>query len=510
MKKKEKYFFARLMNGESLKGLNHYSPRLILAALLIAAFQYHGIAQPLTLENAVNLGLKNNERIKQFDEKFKQKSYEESEAWGNFLPSVNLVGSYNHLNDPLTIDLDPIRQAMIQLQTADQVELANVYSLLQGQSALTAAQRAALSSQYSAKLNGLLPSFTEVLKQQDYKSASLVAVQPLFMGGKLIAAKNYASAEKRAAEIELRKTQDEVVVEVVDNYLAVVLLSDVIKTREDVLKGMQHHESDARKMFNEGLIGNHHLLRAEVAVAEAERNLSDDQNRLSLAMLSLKHSLGIPGDEDITINDSLVFRAINDSISTMKQEALRSQPILRMIAEKKDAASQKQVVERSEFLPTVAAFGKYEMYPQYLSIMEPRWVVGVQVSLNLFNGFKNYNRLESAVHLENEVEYMQMDLQKKVDLWVEKANEDVINAAEKYRKLESNKKLGEENLRVNTKRFETGLSTSLEVIDAQLSLEKILIDRESSLYDYYKSVADLYQAAGVPQKVLTIWNAKEN
>jgi outer membrane protein TolC len=194
----------------------------------------------------------------------------------------------------------------------------------------------------------------------------------------------------------------------------------------------------------------------------------------------------------------------------MKQEALRSQPILRMIAEKKDAASQKQVVERSEFLPTVAAFGKYEMYPQYLSIMEPRWVVGVQVSLNLFNGFKNYNRLESAVHLENEVEYMQMDLQKKVDLWVEKANEDVINAAEKYRKLESNKKLGEENLRVNTKRFETGLSTSLEVIDAQLSLEKILIDRESSLYDYYKSVADLYQAAGVPQKVLTIWNAKEN
>jgi outer membrane protein TolC len=348
------------------------------------------------------------------------------------------------------------------------------------------------------------------LKQQDYKSASLVAVQPLFMGGKLIAAKNYASAEKRAAEFELRKTQNEVVAEVADNYLAVVLLNDVVKTRADVLNGMRRHEADARKMLNEGLIGNHHLLRAEVAVAEAERNLSDDQNRLSLAILALKHSLGVSGVEEFAINDSLVFRPIMDSLATLKQDAFHSQPILQMIAEKKDAASQKQVVERAEFLPTVAAFGKYEMYPQYLSIMEPRWVVGVQVSFNLFNGLKNYNRLESAVHLEKEVEYMQADLQNKVDLWVEKANKDVVNAAEKYRKLEANKNLGEENLRVNTKRFETGLSTSLEVIDAQLSLEKILIDRESALYDYYKSAVDLYTAAGDPQRILTIWNAKEN
>jgi len=108
-------------------------------------------------------------------------------------------------------------------------------------------------------------------------------VYNLFHGGKLLAAKKFASDELDASEVELRKTRDDVIQETVNNYLTVVFLLDVVKTRENVLSGMKRHEAMAEKLLQQGLIANYNMLRAKVAVAEAERNLFDDNNKLELS-----------------------------------------------------------------------------------------------------------------------------------------------------------------------------------------------------------------------------------
>lgn len=80
------------------------------------------------------------------------------------------------------------------------------------------------------------------------------------------------------------------------------------------------------------------------------------------------------------------------------------------------------------------------------------------------------------------------------------------NSKTRFEKLSSAYSLAVENLRQNEKRFQNGMATSLEVIDAQLSLEKVEVDRLVSLYEYYISAADLFLAAGKPLEVLNIWN----
>ena len=470
----------------------------------------YGMAQSLSIDEAVEFALKHNPKIKQYEERLEQKKYSDMEAWGNFLPQVNLVASYTHLNDPLSIDLNPIRDAMIQIQSSNQVEFANIYNLMQGNPPLNDLQRSGLYSQFSNSLNGLLPSFEKILKKQDYGTATIIGVQPLFVGGKLISAKNYASDEKKSAEVEFKQISDEVIKETVQNYLSVVLLNEVIKTRKDVLVGIKHHKDQAEKLLKEGLIANYHLLRAEVAVADAEVNLMEDQNKLTLALLSFKNTIGIEDlNEEINISDSLIYAPINEQIDTLVAEAMNRQPILQILEIKRDEASQKYKIERSNFLPTISAFGKYEFIPDDLSALEPHWAVGIQASINLFNGLKDYSKLQSAVHLEEELKYMQADIQRKINLLVNKNYRDVLNAQEKYDKIKTNISLAKENLRLNEKRFETGLGTSLEVIDAQLSLEKNLIDSKNALYEYYKSLSELYQSTGSPEKVLTIWNKKE-
>ncbi len=480
----------------------------ILVPLLILQTDLF-FAQTTSLEEAIYSALQNNNKIKQYKEKLVQKEFQNLEAWGNFLPTIDLQASYNHLNDPMEIDLSPIKDVIVTLQSKNQVEFANIYNAMQGQGQLSAQQRSALYTQYSSQLDGLIPDFTETFKKQDYKTATLVGIQPIFLGGKLYAAKKFASDELDASKIELKKISDEVTQETVNNYLNVVLMKNVVKVRKDVLAGIIKHRDDAKRIYEEGLIANHNLLRAEVAVAEAERNLSDDENRLDLALIALKLSIGLDENENVAISDTLIYNNFSDSLNICLEKAFTDQPVLQLINKKKDAASDKYIAERANFLPTIAAFGKYEMYPEYLSSLEPRWAVGLQLKLNLFNGLKDYSKLQNAVHLEREVNYIEADAKHKITLWVNKTFMDVANSRLRYNKLEKTKELAEENLRLNDKRFQSGMGTSLEVIDAQLSCEKVKIDMLQSLYDYYKSLTDLFVATGNAEEILHVWN-KEN
>jgi len=467
-------------------------------------------SQSIQLEDAIDYALKNNPQIKQYEAKLSQKEFQNLEALGNFLPQINFNYSYTHLNDPIGIDLDPIRQAMIQLQAKNQVEYTNIYNLLQGNPQLTDAQRGILFNQYSSQLNSLIPPFTKELKKQDYKTATLTGIQPIFTGGKLLAAKKYASLDETSAQKELKQIKDEVTKEVIKKYLAVVLLNDVIKIREQVVESVKKHRDRADKMMKQGIISNHNLLRAEVALADAEKNLFEEKNKLELAYLALKNEMGMDLNKQITVDDSLLFNEFNDSIESLINEAKNENNILQLIELKKQQAEQKYNVERSSFLPTIAAFGKYELYPEYLSALEPRWAVGLTMNINLFNGLRDYAKLQAADYLIEEVNSLQKNLEDKISLLVNKNYKDILNAKEKFVRNNSTIRLAAENLRLNEKRFETGLGTSLEVVDANLAYEKALIDSKSYLFDYYSNLTDLYTTVGNPQKVISILKNKEN
>ena len=476
-----------------------------LFIILSFLFCYEPSAQSLTLKNSIDLALQNNYKVKQFNEKYEQKKFEDLGAWGNFLPKINLTGSYTHLNDPLEIDLSPIRDVILNLQAKNQTEFANVYTLLQGKPQLTDLQRGSLFQGYYNQLNNAIPAFSETFKKQNYWTASITGVQPIFMGGKLLAAKNYSADEKQSSDFELQKTKNEIIEEVVNNYLTVILLKEIILAREKVLEGMKSHEQKAGKLLKEGLIANYNYLRAKVAVADAERNLFDEKNKLELAILNFKTTLGTPENYPVQVNDSLTFVDGLDSVDIYQNSTKQSQPVLKILDLKRDEANLKYKMEFSKLLPQIAAFGKYEMLPQYLSSLEPRWTIGIQASLNIFNGFQDYLNLQSASHLEKEINYLRSDTQNKLELLVNKNYKDAANAENRYLKLKETISLAEENLRLNNKRFETGLGTSLEVIDASLVLEKDLIESKLSLFEYYQKLTALYTTAGIPLEIITIW-----
>ena len=463
----------------------------------------------LDLNKAVETGLQKNDRIKQYEEKSNQKQIEFRQTTSNFLPKIDLTASYNHLNDNINIDLNPIREVMLNVQAKNQVEFTNIYSLLQGGPPLSQQQRALLfNSNYNA-LNSQIPQFVEQMKKQDYWSTYIQGVQPVFLGGKLIAAREYASMEKQVADIESKKVKDEVISEIVDNYLNVIMIQEIIKTKQKVLDGMVKHRDNAKKLFDDGLIAKYQYLRGEVAVADAQSSLNDEMNRLNLAYTALISSIGLSGQDNIQIQDSLVYKSVRDSILYYKNSAYKNYPAISLINLKRQETDVKKKIDRAEFLPKIGLFGKFEFFDNYLSMIEPRWVVGIQGSINLFNGFKDKQNYEITQSMKNEIDFLEAETKRKLSLWIDNSYTEMINAEDKYFRLQTNIDLASENLRLTTARFSTGLGTSLDVVDAELVLEKNQIDRTVTVYNYYKSLNEIMKATGSSMSFVEIWKNKE-
>lgn len=479
---------------------------------IIALFLLPSLAFPqitLDLNKSVQLGLEKSDKIRQYIEKSNQKEIEYKQTIGNFLPKIDLTASYNHMNDNISIDLNPIRDVMLNIQAKNQVEFANIYNILQGGSPLTPQQRAAFFGSNYSVLDKEIPSFVEQMKKQDYWSTFLQGTQPIYWGGKLFAAKDYASLEKQLADVETKRVKQELISEIITNYLNVILEKDIIKTRQDVLSGMIKHRDNAKKLFDDGLIAKYQYMRGEVAVADAESNLNDETNKLKLAYTALKNSIGLTDNDIIQTNDTLVYKSAHDSIRVYKNLAYDKYPAMELICIKKQETDVKKRLDRSEFLPKIALFGKFEFFDNYLSQIEPRWVVGVQGSINLFNGFKDKNNFESTEHIKNEINYLEADTKRKLNLWIESSYTSLLNSVDKYNRLQTNIDLSLENLRLTTARFNTGLGTSLDVVDAELVLEKNQIDRTVSVYDYYKSLNEIFKATGSSIDFLEIWKNKD-
>jgi len=465
----------------------------------------------LSLDQAVRMAIENNDRVHQYQERVQQKKYEEKSAYGNFFPTVTLSGGYNHLDEPLLMDLDPIRDAMLSLQARNQVSFASIASKMSGGTGIaenTAQYAAYYSAAYSA-LDSKLPHFIDTLKEQNYPQASVTVVQPLFTGGKILAGSRAGRAERKASEAELVKTRNEVIQETTNYWLAVVVTRDVLSVRKEVLDGILQHQKNAERLSEQGLISKYHLLRADVAVSEAKRNLTDAQSKYEIAGLALRKTINCSDSLDFTILDSLVYQPVKDSLQVFLTSAEKEQPVYDILNQKKILAQQKVSVQTSALQPQVAAFGRYELFPDYLSNLEPDWVIGVTASLNLFSGFRNVNNLQSARHLVKEVDCMKSSIHHDINLLINKAYKEMRDAEQRYLQLESDIKLSDENYRQAQKRFESGYGTSLEVIDAQLVREKTRIDRILSLLDYYRSLNELNTAAGNGEQTVTILKTKE-
>jgi outer membrane protein TolC len=156
--------------------------------------------------------------------------------------------------------------------------------------------------------------------------------------------------------------------------------------------------------------------------------------------------------------------------------------------------------EIGAMLPQLSLFGQYELYRHDLTVMEPKWAVGIGVTLPLFEGGSRVNKIGSAKSVESRVSYLEAQAGKDIEVLVEKRYQELGKALEQFEMLETSLASAQEHLRIRKRSFEEGYAMSTDVVDARLALSRVQIGRLASAYDFDVALAELLEACGISER----------
>lgn len=444
----------------------------------------------LSLDEAIQMALSQNKESLAAAESVESSSYEAKASYGRLLPQLSLEGKYTVLNDPITLDVNDIRTAMISSSVA-----AATYS----------GAAAANISALKATLNRSLPSFNMEVQEKSYANLSAIVTQPLFTGGKIWANINAKKEELNISQQANKNTRNKIITETVTNYFRVQLLKALTSIRTELVKDLEEHVSHADKLLKQGMISKANKMRADVALAEAQREEFKAKKDLDLSYILLANTLGSTF-KDFELTSSM-FTSKVKNLEDYTQKGLEQNPNLAILEHKSKQLDEKYVATRANFLPTIAAFGKYEIYKDNLTLFEPEWAVGIMMKLNLFEGGSDYNSLQSVNSQKMALRYITENARELVQTEIQKYYHDLKTAEEQLRSLESSRAMAEENLRLNRLSFDQGVATSLEVIDAELALGKVKTEQSKALYDFDVALVNLLRSSGDSYDIIQL--AKE-
>ena len=445
----------------------------------------------LTLAEALKCAIANNELINAAAKTKEVSEYHLKSARGKHYPNVYVEGSVNKINDSISLNLNDARSAVIGASVAS-FQAATTYS------AQGTPPPDPVVAGFKQKLEQAIPDFSMKFQDDLFYKLTAAVVWPLYTGGKIAANSQAKKAELAISEMEYTKTLNSTITSVIESYFRAKLAQEARNIRQDYLDDIIQHNDNAEKLFKVGMISRTNKLRAEVALADATREYQKSERDLELALVVLSNIIGVELDKVNLITDFKKIDYVREA-DYFKDVAYSNNITLKDMQQKKEMLNQKKKAIKGNFLPTVAAFGKYEIYKDDLTLFEPEWVAGLNARLDIFKGGEDYDEYKAY---SKQVEVLDLYIQnanKMIDTAVQKYHHEAQAALEQYESLKSSQDLTEENLNLYKKSFKEGLATSIEVIDAELALEKVRLEQSQALFDFNVAYAKLMDICGNSQ-----------
>lgn len=461
----------------------------------------------MSFEEAYQMMEQNNPGLLRMKEQVKQKEFEQKAKRGLHLPTVSLNAQAVTMSDPLHLDLTPVRDAIVPLYNT-----LGTYGVFSGvpnpdpntnqvlpvlpDDISTQAVREKLLEASQVVQNG---DWDQMIQEKSFATVSAGFVWPIYAGSKIQGANEAADVNVGISKEEVRVEQGALLAELVQRYYGLELGLQVLKVREQMLKSMDNHYQDARKMFDNGIIAKVELLHAEVARNEAEREYKQAVRNLDIIRSGLTATLANDSLEALTPTSHLFINKELSGLGEWIAKAKQENPLLKQIQGKKELVNIQHKVEKRDYLPSVAAMGNYNLVDKNLSPYMPDWLVGVGMKWTLFDGMARNNKVHASKTLHNQVEFAEQKAHSDLEAYLTKLYQELHMQMEQKTELETTLELASEYAASTEKAFNEGFATSTSVVDAHTKVAQVKAFRLKVLYDYDVALARFLQAAGTPE-----------
>ena len=417
------------------------------------------------------------------------------------------------------VNSDEIRISEAQIGLADaQVMAAHAASL----------PSARLTSTYThAYDNARAQAVGSVFNQPNTYNTSVNLSQSLFQGGRILAARHVAEDARDASRLDNRETRSRVSVNAQRAYLQALYTSQLATLQDTNLALAESRLAQVEQLERAGRAARYDVLRARVDRANIEPLLLQARNDRDIALLDLKRQLNVPLDQPIALTSAIDPRWLRRTFASLVDtSAVPDRPSLRSAELGVRAREEAIKIARADYYPTLSLSlqSGYQAFPPpgfgvpaRLGAIAPTFCADpaagrscqnggwfsdrsliATASWPLFDGFRTRGNVGLAKAQAQVAELQLRQQREAVSLDVARTRAELSRALAVFEARRQNAAEAVEAFQLASLRFASGLSTQLEVSDAQLSMLNAQSGAVRSVYDLYLATADLARALGQP------------
>lgn len=324
---------------------------------------------------------------------------------------------------------------------------------------------------------------------------------PIYTGGKRIYASRIGRRIVEVAHIEKSETHAALQNELIQTYYALRLSEKVVEVRKQTYQNLQQHYEHALKLEANGMITKAERLFAEVNRQEAKREWESAKQEHEMAHRALCTLLEMDENE-VTITPTsplFITEELPDTLFFQSLIPTNNYTVGKLRLEESIAHNQLRI-SQSAYIPTIALLGKQTLYAHNVpSNLMPRTMIGIGFTWNLFDGMNREADVRMARLAQQSLVLGKEEAISKLSLAAEQLYNELQQAEEEINTLQATTTMSEELLRIRRKSFEEGMSTSTEVVDAEVMLSKVQIAMLMAYYQFDVSLASLCSLCGVPE-----------
>ena len=495
--------------------------RKLCIVMLVGAVLPVGAQRLLTLDSCRAMALRNNKQIGVSKVKQDIAANMRKSARTKYLPHISALGTYQYTSREISLLNDGQKERLPQLGTGlmgdmqtsmgqiaaspDMQKLGAVLGAMGVDMGNLKTMTGQVLQGFGDKLNAAGQAIVDALDTdtRNLFAGSVTLVQPVFMGGSIIALNKMADIGEKMMENSADAKRQQTLYMTDKVYWQVVSLKHKQKLAESYLNLVKKLNDDVHKMIDEGVATKSDGLSVEVKVNEAEMTLTKVNDGVVLAKMLLCQTIGLPINEDIVLaEENAENLAVEEVAPKLNVDAaLANRPELKLLQNTVDLSRQTTNLLKAGNLPMVALTGGYSvtnpsLYNGFERKFRGLWNVGVIVRVPIWNWGDVMYKVRASKGL-TAIANLEMDeAREKIELQVNQNTFRVDEANKTLAMAKTNIARAEENLRTANLGFSEGVITPTTVMEAQTAWLQAQSQKIDAEIEVKLSQVDLQKSLG--------------
>lgn len=436
--------------------------KILIVSFLLNAFagvghsQNHSILK-LSLEQAIDMALKNNEAVLISENNVRTARAQIREAWADALPDIRFTGLYTrNFKQPVFFFPDPATGE----QRAFRIGSKNSYLM------------------------------------------TLSVDQPLFQAGKVSRGIKAANYFKQFSNEGLESVKTDLAFQTKSAYYQVQLQQELLEINRQSLQQQRANLINTRKLFQQGQVAELDTLRAWVNYTNLQPRVISSENALETAKNRLKDIIGVDLHKPILLTDALTFEPVGQlQVDEVQQMALQERPEMQQLDLQSRILQQNVGITRADLFPKLFLNGTYQTVAQsdqydFGRGFQSSISGSIRLEIPLFRGLRRFAKIQQAqIDYKNSI-YQISQFRDQLLIEVKAAVLKIKEAEKRVQVQQSAIKQAERALFMSQKRYNEGVGTQLELDSALLALNITRSNYVQAVIDHKMALAELDKAIG--------------